>query len=63
MQIEQGKTYTAYGQGNTITTQTRQVTVVWVAGENVHYRLEGTRQVKQTTLDRFIEVVTPPRGR
>ena len=57
MCIEKGKTYTAYGQGRAITPQTFEVEVVWLDGENVHYRREGETAVFQTPLDRFKEIV------
>lgn len=60
MKIEAGKTYTAYRQGTAITPATKQVKVVWIEGDSVHYRLEGSDVVKQTPLDRFIEIITPP---
>ncbi|WP_320196240.1 hypothetical protein RMR10_004565 [Agrobacterium rosae] len=55
--VEVGKTYIARNQGHSITPRTVEATVVWIDGDNVHYRLEGETAVKQTTVDRFMEIV------
>lgn len=55
--IEVGKTYTAKNQGRSITPQVEFVTVVWIENDNVHYRLNFSHLVKQTPLDRFLEII------
>lgn len=57
MPIQTGQTYTARNQGTAITPQDVAVTVVWLDGENVHYRKEGEALVRQTPLARFVEII------
>lgn len=33
----------------------KYVTIVWVDGENIHYRKDGTSLVEQTTSNKFLE--------
>ncbi|MBX5130771.1 hypothetical protein HJB53_30235 [Rhizobium lentis] len=55
--IEVGRTYTARYQGKTITPQFIEVTVVWVENGHVHYRRAGETEVRQTPIERFVEIV------
>ena len=57
MSIQAGQTYVARNQGTAISPQDISVTVVWVDGENVHYRKECESLVQQTTLARFEKIV------
>lgn len=57
MAIEIGQTYTAKNQGMAITPAEVKVTVVWIENDSVHYRREGETLVKQTPIDRFLEII------
>lgn len=54
--LEVGKTYPFLG-GTSITPVRLLATIVWLDGENVHYRLGDSQLVKQTPIDRFTEIV------
>lgn len=56
--IEAGRIYIAKRQGTAITPRDVRVEVVWVDGENVHYRLPGG-PVLQTPVARFEEIIAP----
>lgn len=56
-----GQTYRALNQGKAITPHSFEVTIVWLDGQNVHYRREGETQVFQTPVERFLEIVTGKR--
>ncbi len=55
--LEVGGVYAARNQGPAITGQTIQVTVVWIENGHVHYRLTGQSEIKQTPVNRFLEIV------
>ena len=55
--IEIGKTYIAHRQGKTITPLSREVTVVWIDGDRLWYRLGSDTRVEETSLERFKEIV------
>lgn len=55
--LEVGASYIAKNQGRNITPQSVEVTVVWIDGDTVHYRLGGHTRVEQTTKERFMEIV------
>jgi hypothetical protein len=60
MTILPGKTYTARNQGTAITPHSKLVHVAWVSDRDVHYYLCGEAGIKQTPLQRFIEIVGGP---
>ncbi len=60
--IEAGRTYIAKNQGRAITPRELKVTVVSIENGHVHYRLEGQTEVKQTPMDRFLEIIGDNRG-
>lgn len=52
-----GQTYRALNQGVAITPQSFDVTIVWLDGKNVHYRRDGGTEVRQTPVERFLEII------
>lgn len=60
--LEVGQTYIAKNQGRAITPRNVKVTVVWIEDGHVQYRLEGETQIKQTPMDRFLEIIGEKRG-
>ena len=37
----------------------RGVTVVWCDGVDVHYRIDGQTEIKQTPIERFLAIAKP----
>lgn len=58
--IAPGEVYEVQAAGWTITPAITQATVVWVSEADVHYRLEGDPEIKQTPIERFREIITTP---
>lgn len=52
-----GAVFRAATQPATITPTIRNVVVVWVGPLDVHYRYEGSAEVKVTPVARFLEIV------
>ncbi len=57
MILAPGSAHKAYQQGYAITPRVVNVTVVWDDGQSVHYRIEGELLVKQTSRERFMEII------
>lgn len=55
--LKVGRTYSAKNQGRAITPRSIEVTVIWLDGDHVHYRISGEQEVKQTPISRFLEIV------
>lgn len=54
--LHPGLTLMVGNQGRCITPQTVKVIVHWVGPDAVHYRIEGTAQLAETTIERFLDI-------
>ena len=62
MELKVGSVYTAPNQGTSITPRSIEVTIVWLDGDNVHYRIGKDHTVHQTPRARFLEIISAERG-
>lgn len=58
---EAGQVLTVGNQGATITPQTIEVTIHWVGPDAVHYYVKGDPKLRETSLDRFLDIVNQPK--
>jgi hypothetical protein len=52
-----GQILSVHNQGTAITPNTVKVTVQWVAPDRVHYTVEGDPKMRETSVERFNEIV------
>lgn len=52
-----GQVYSVSHQGMGITPVTIKVTIKWISPDQVHYTLEGSSELKETSLERFLHIL------
>jgi hypothetical protein len=52
-----GKPFTVHNQGTNITPCDITVTVFWIGPDRVHYIIHGGNGVKETSIERFLEII------
>lgn len=57
-EIQPGQVFMVKNQGTNITPETIEVVVHWVGPDTVHYYVSGIKELKSTSLERFIEIVS-----
>lgn len=55
--LQQGQVYTARNQGTSITPTSLKVTIHWVGPNSVHYLIEGSPEISETSVERFLSIV------
>ncbi len=50
-------TFSVPWQHTTISNIPKQVTVVWVAPDRVHYLLKGDTIIRETSIERFLDIL------
>jgi hypothetical protein len=55
--IHPGQVITVHNQGTNITPVDIEVTVLWVGPNAVHYYFKGDRTPRETSRERFLEIV------
>jgi len=52
-----GKQYVVRNQGTCITPDTVNVTVRWIGAGTVHYTMEDSQKIRETSVDRFLSIL------
>ena len=55
--MKPGQEHSIGNQGKCITPQTKTFTIHWVGPNTVHYFEKGDPQLRDTSLDRFLEIL------